>query len=45
MKLRDGDYKSLDELCTSLDIDKDLIEKRLNEAGFEYQPAPVNQFK
>jgi hypothetical protein len=35
MKLRDF-YGSLDELCEELEIDRSALEKRLNEAGFEY---------
>lgn len=43
MKLRDQ-YASLDELCASEDIDRADLEKRLAEAGFEYD-ASVNQFR
>lgn len=43
MKLRDQ-YNSLDELCSSLDIDRKEIERRLSEVGYEYNPT-VNQFK
>lgn len=42
MKLRDY-YDSLDELCASMDVDRDLLEKRLAEAGFEYNPE-LNKF-
>ena len=35
MKLRD-EYPSLDELCESMDIDKDALCSKLAEAGFEY---------
>lgn len=43
MQLRD-EYSSLDELCSTNDIDKnDLIEK-LKTAGFEYN-ASQNQFR
>ncbi len=35
MKLRD-EYPSLDELCRSMDVDKDSLCKKLAEAGFEY---------
>ncbi|MDE6277024.1 MAG: DUF4250 domain-containing protein [Muribaculaceae bacterium] len=45
MKLRDEGYSSFDEMCQALDLDKEGIEKRLNEAGFEYMAAPVNQFR
>ncbi len=37
-KLRD-DYRSLDELCKSLDIDRAELEARLRTAGFEYNEA------
>ncbi|MDE6395035.1 MAG: DUF4250 domain-containing protein [Duncaniella sp.] len=43
MKLRDQ-YPSLDELCAAEDIDRADLEKRLAEAGFEYD-ASVNQFR
>ena len=42
-KLRD-EYKSLDELCASMDVDKSQLQKTLEEVGFEYNPA-INQFK
>lgn len=35
MKLRD-EYSSLDELCHSMDIDRDWLLNRLAAAGFEY---------
>jgi hypothetical protein len=41
-KLRD-EYASLDELCASLDIDRDELEARLAAAGFEYNPD-LNKF-
>lgn len=41
-QLRDN-YDSLDELCKSLDIDKDDLISRLKEAGFEYN-AEANKF-
>jgi len=37
-KLRD-DYRSLDELCKSLDVDRSELEARLRAAGFEYNEA------
>ncbi len=43
MKLRD-DYDSLDELCKSLDLDKDEIKEKLGSVGYMYNRA-VNQFK
>ena len=35
LKLRDY-YKSLDELCNDLEIDRKELEERLGQAGFEY---------
>lgn len=43
MKLRDQ-YPSLDELCATEDIDRTDLEKRLSDAGFEYDES-VNQFR
>ena len=42
-KLRD-EYDNLDVLCSSLDIERISLEKRLSDAGFEYDSA-VNQFR
>ncbi len=42
MKLRDF-YKSLDELCDDLEIERAEIEGSLNAAGFEYN-AELNKF-
>lgn len=42
-KLRD-EYSSLDELCRALDIDREVVEEKLSEAGFEYMEH-INQFK
>jgi DNA-binding NtrC family response regulator len=42
MKLRDF-YGSLDELCEELEIDRKELEKRLKEAGFEYNQE-LNKF-
>ena len=42
LKLRDY-YKSLDELCNDLEIDRNELENKLNEAGFEYN-AELNKF-
>lgn len=36
MKLRDS-YSSLDELCDDMDISREELIKRLEEAGFEYR--------
>ena len=38
LKLRDY-YKSLDELCEDLEIDRNELEERLSSAGFEYNEA------
>lgn len=42
MKLRDF-YPSLDAMCDDLDIDRNEIESRLNEAGYEYN-SELNKF-
>ena len=42
-KLRD-DYPSLDDLCDSLDIEKDRILEILEPAGYKYDENQ-NQFK
>lgn len=34
-KLRD-DYDSLDRLCADLDVDREALEDKLRQAGFEY---------
>lgn len=41
-KLRD-DYTSLDKMCEDLDIDRDELENKLRESGFEYS-AENNKF-
>jgi len=43
MKLRDY-YRDLDELAHAEDIDRALLERRLDEAGFVYHPE-LNQFR
>ena len=43
MKLRD-EYAGLDDLCHSLDIDRDELEKKLASIDYHYQPE-TNQFK
>lgn len=43
MKLRDT-YPDLDDLCRSLDVDRSLIESKLRDAGYSYDPI-TNQFK
>ena len=42
LKLRDY-YKSLDDLCDDLEIDRNELENKLNQAGFEYN-AELNKF-
>ena len=42
-KLRDG-YDSLEALCDDLELDRDKLTVRLNEAGFDYDPKQ-NQFR
>lgn len=44
MKLRDGDYDSLSDLCLSLDIDEKELISKLKETGFEYMPE-IRQFR
>ncbi|MDE6006808.1 MAG: DUF4250 domain-containing protein [Muribaculaceae bacterium] len=43
MKLRD-EYKDLDDLCASMDIDKEELVEKLKNAGFEYIPQ-IKQFR
>lgn len=42
MKLRDF-YPSLSELCDDLEIDREILETRLKEVGFEYNEE-LNKF-
>lgn len=42
-KLRD-EYASLSELCAAEGIDRNKLEEKLHEAGFDYVPAR-NQFR
>lgn len=44
MKLRDGVYETLSDMCASLGIDEGDLTARLKEAGFEYNPA-TRQFR
>ncbi|MCH5238804.1 MAG: DUF4250 domain-containing protein [Muribaculaceae bacterium] len=44
MKMRDGDYESLEELCDSLGYNVDEIKEKLSKAGFEYIPE-LKQFR
>lgn len=41
-QLRDV-YSSLDEFCKAVDVDRDWLEKKLNDAGFEYSEE-LNKF-
>ena len=43
MQLRD-EYSSLDELCSTNDIDKNELIEKLKASGFEYN-ASQNQFR
>lgn len=42
MKLRDS-YRTLDELCEDMNINKDELVNKLHEAGFEYN-SEQNKF-
>jgi len=44
MKLRDGDYESLSDLCRSLDIDENSLKDKLRQSGFDYIES-VRQFR
>ncbi|MDE6336123.1 MAG: DUF4250 domain-containing protein [Muribaculaceae bacterium] len=44
MKLRDGDYESLSDLCLSLGLDEKSVVDKLSAAGFEYIPQ-IRQFR
>ncbi len=44
MKLRDGDYESLNDLCLSLGLDEKSVVDKLSAAGFEYIPQ-IRQFR
>lgn len=44
MKLRDGDYESLGDLCLSLGLDEKAVVDKLSVAGFEYMPQ-IKQFR
>ena len=35
LKLRDF-YKSLDEMCDDMDVDREAIERKLSNIGYEY---------
>lgn len=42
-QLRDN-YDSLDELCNSLDVERAVLEQKLNNVGFDYMEE-INQFR
>lgn len=42
-KLRD-EFSDLDDLCSSLDVDRGRLEEKLAKAGFTYEKS-VNQFR
>lgn len=42
-KLRD-EFSDLDDLCSSLDVDRGRLEEKLAQAGFTYEKS-VNQFR
>lgn len=44
MKLRDGDYESLDDFCKSEGFDCSELTKTLGDAGFTYMEN-IRQFK
>lgn len=44
MKLRDGNYDSLQDLCASSGIKEEELIDRLKAAGFEYIPE-IKQFR
>lgn len=44
MKLRDGNYDSLSDLCLSLGLDENELKLRLEGAGFSYMPE-IRQFR
>ena len=44
MKLRDGEYETLEELCESLDCRAEDIKETLKSAGFDYMDS-AKQFR
>ena len=44
MKLRDGDYESLSDLCASLGYDEQEVVSTLQKACFEYN-GDIRQFR
>ena len=43
MKLRD-EFADLDELCKTLDIDRNMLEEKLSSIDYRYDPSS-NQFR
>ena len=43
MKLRDF-YSNLDSYCEDMDISRNIIEEKLENAGYKYH-SDINQFK
>lgn len=43
MKLRDR-YENLDSLCDDLSLNREELENKLKDAGFDYMPE-INQFR
>ena len=44
MKLRDNDYRDLEDLCVDIGCNPDEIDQKLKAAGFEYNPV-LNQYR
>lgn len=44
MKLRDGEYDSLSDLCGAIDCEESQLIQKLKEAGFDYMPE-IKQFR
>lgn len=44
MKLRDGEYENLEDLCDSLGIKSQEIKEKLHNAGFDYVES-AKQFR
>lgn len=44
MKLRDGEYDSLEDLCSELNCEEDKIIESLHKIGYEYN-ADIKQFR
>lgn len=44
MKLRDGEYDSLSDLCSAIDCEESQLIQKLKEAGFDYMPE-IKQFR